>query len=232
MPVASYTANIGLALKKLPQPKPDREEAFNYSDIDINVLAEKHRKPKTPPLPVKSVLLGVFLAIAIILLYPIYQGKMQLTDDNSYLDDRFIRIERELNLANLIAEQAVIKDETIRELSVNLETIKTIHASILGTQGYLTADYGVVFDNAPSNIYLQSVDIDKEIITLNGAADSVFTVIDYVTALESEGLYSQVNITKLDEDLPPDIETEEGEIIEDTSALTTFIITLTKILDN
>jgi hypothetical protein len=232
MPAASYAANIGLALKKLPQPKPGKEETASYSDIDINLLAEKYRKPKAPPLPVKSILLGVFLAIAIILLYPIYQSKLRLADDNSFLDERFQRISRELNLANLAAEQAASTENTIQELSVNLETIKTVHESILGTQGDFTANSGVVIDNAPPNVYLQSVDIDvdidKEIITIKGEADSVFTVIDYVYILESPGVFSEINITKLDEDYPSPVDTEEGEVKEESAAFTTFIITIIK----
>ena len=228
IPVASYAVNMGLALKKLPKKKTDKEEAVGYHDTDINILAAKLRKPKKPQTPVKIILLGAFLAIAIIFLYPLYQGKENLSDDNSYLDSRLQRVSRELNLAGLIAAEAEITENTTQELNVRLEAIQEVQGEILSPRGVFTENFQAVTEELPEQLYLTSVDIDKEMIIIEGEADNVFTVIDYVTELENKGLFKEVSITELDEASPIAEETEEDEPIEEILAFITFKITIIK----
>jgi Tfp pilus assembly PilM family ATPase/Tfp pilus assembly protein PilN len=223
IPTASYAANIGLALKKLPQKKPGKETAAGYHDIDINLLAEKRRKPQAPPLPTRSILLGVLLAIAVVLLYPLYQGKLQTADDNAFLSERFQRISRELNLAGLVAEEAEITESIIAELSLELEMITNAQADILGTRGELGGNLTEIYDSLPPGLYLKSFEADKGIITVEGETDSVFKVITYAAALEATGAFSLVRITSLDEDsaLPADAGDDEEPV-----TFITFTVTI------
>ena len=227
-PVASYAVNMGLALKKIPKKKLDKEEAVRYHDTNINILSAKLRKPKKPQTPVKTILLGLFLAVAIIFLYPLYQSKEKLSDDNLYLDSRLQRVSRELNLASLIAVEAEITENTTQELTVRLVGIQEVQGDILSPRGAFTEYFQAVTGELPEQLYLTSVEMDKEIIIIEGEADNVFTVIDYVTELENEGLFTEVSITELNEESPIIDETEEEESVEEIVMFITFKITIIK----
>jgi len=228
IPVASYAVNMGLALKKLPRKKPDKEESVRYHDTNINILSAKLRKPKKPQTPLKIALLGAFLVVAIILLYPLYQGKENLSDDNSYLDSRLQRVSRELSLAGLIAAEAEITENTTQELTVRLEAIQEVQGDILSPLGAFTENFQAVTGELPQQLYLTSVEIDREIIVIEGEADNVFTVVDYIIELENMGLFTEVSITELDEASPVLDETEEEEPVEEILTFITFKITIIK----
>jgi len=228
IPADSFAVNMGLALKKSAPQKPDKEATISYHDTDINILAAKLRKPKKPQTPLKKIILGVFLAIAIIFLYPLYQGKAKLVDDNSYLESRLQRVSHELNLSGLIAAEAEITENTTQELTVRLEKIQEIQEEILSPRGVFTDNFQTVTGGLPEQLYITSVDIDKETIIIEGEADTVFTVIDYVTELENKGLFKEVTITELDEESSIPDETEEEEAIEDILTFITFKITIVK----
>jgi type IV pilus assembly protein PilM len=228
IPAASYAVNMGLALKKLPKKKTDKEAAVRYHDTNINILSAKLRKPKKPQTPMKIALLGAFLAIAIILLYPLYQNKEEVSDDNSYLESRLQRVSRELNLGGLIAAEAEITENTTQELTVRLKAIQEVQGDILSPRGTYTENFQAVTGELPEQLYLTSVEIDKDIIIIEGEADNVFTVIDYVIELENNGLFAEVSITELDEESTIPDETEEEETIEEILTLITFKITIIK----
>ena len=227
-PVASYAVNMGLVLKKIPKKKSDKEEAVRYHDTNINILSAKLRKPKKPQTPVKTILLGLFLAVAIIFLYPLYQSKEKLSDDNLYLDSRLQRVSRELNLASLVAVEAEITENTTQELTVSLDAIQEVQGDILSPRGVFIEYFQAVTGELPEQQYLTSVEMDKEIIIIKGEADNVFTVIDYVTELENKGLFTEVSITELNEESPILDETEEEETVEETLVFITFKITIIK----
>jgi len=228
IPVASYAVNMGLALKKLPKKKPDKEEAVHYHDTNINILSAKLRKPKKPQTPLKIILLGVFLAVAIIFLYPLYQIKEKLSDNNLYLESRLQRVSRELNLSSLIAAEAEITENTTQELTVRLDTIQEVQGDILSPRGAFTENFQAVTGELPEQLYLTSVEIDKEIIIIEGEADNVFTVVDYVSELENKGLFTEVSITELDEENPILDETGEEETLEEIQTFNPFKITIIK----
>jgi Tfp pilus assembly PilM family ATPase/Tfp pilus assembly protein PilN len=221
IPVASYATNMGLALRKLTKIKPDKEETVPYHDVDINLLSAKLRKPKVPQTPLKSILLGVFVAIAIILLYPLYQSQVQLSDDNAFLESRLQRFSRELNLAGLVAAEAETTENMTQELTASLETTKEVQGDILSPRGIFTENFQAITGVLPQQLYLTSVETDKEIIIIEGEADSVFTVVDYATQLDNTGLFREVSITELDED---SLFSDETEIEETTEEAVLFII--------
>ena len=226
IPMASYAVNMGLALKKLPKIKTDKEEPVRYHDTNINMLSAKIRKPKKPQTPLKIIIMGVFLAIVIILLYPLYQSKEKMSDDNSSLESRLQRVSRELNLAGLIAAEAEITENTTQELDVRLNAIQGVQGDILGPRGTFTENFQAVTGELRQQLYLTSVEIDKETIIIEGEADSVFTVVEYATELENKGLFTDVSIVELNEDSTVLDETEEGKMAEEILTVITFKITI------
>jgi len=89
LPVTSYTANIGLALKKMPSKAGAGGEAGGYHDININIFSGKYRKVKPKPLSAGYILLRAFLAVAIVLIYPLYQSLDKVKDNNVRQESEF-----------------------------------------------------------------------------------------------------------------------------------------------
>jgi Tfp pilus assembly protein PilN len=210
--VASYAASIGLALKRAPPKTPARGEKSRFYDININLLAGKYRKTRAKPPPIGYILFGISLAIAIVLLFPLYQARTQLNTENAGLQTDLLEVSRELNLGNLAAEKAARTEDTIRQITASTEVIKTANQHILGSRGHFTANLQLVTLTLPPQTYFTSIETDNMLITIRGETDSVFTAIDYATALESEKAFSDVRITRLD---------EAGTVLSETDETTT-----------
>ena len=198
-PVASYAASIGLALKRTPPKTSARGEKSRFYDININLLAGKYRKTRAKPPPIGHILFGIFLVIAIALLFPLSQARTQLDTENAGLETDLFEVSREVNLANIAAEKAAGTEDTIRQITASTEVIKTANQYILGIRGRYTANLQLVTLTLPPRTYFTSIEIDNDQITIRGETDSVFTAIDYAIALESEKAFSDVRITRLDE---------------------------------
>jgi hypothetical protein len=220
LPIASYTASIGLALKKTPLKPSARGEAARFYDININILAGKYRKPKAKPIPLRKILFIGFLIAVIGLLFPLYQARTQLNADNKALETDLSNVMRDLSLASLVYEEAVNTEYSIFEILATTEAINAANLSILGTGGDFNTGLQTVTELMPLNTSFTSIEIQKDMITITGETDSVFTVVDYVAALESKGLFTDVRITRLDEGLS--ISSGDG-IIETTPSQVTVI---------
>jgi type IV pilus assembly protein PilM len=229
VPIASYAVSMGLALKKIPQESKDKEEAVRFYDININILSGKYRKSRAKPLPVRYILLGTFLVIAVACLYPLYQGKNQLGVENTELESRLHETSRELHLATLIAEEVITTEETIQETTANIENMTEMQQGILSARGDFTNNFQMVTNTLPVQLYLTSIVIGKELITVQGETDSIFTVVNYATALEAQEEFSEVRITKLDEETITEIN-DEGEVIETENSVITFEILINKLV--
>jgi len=227
LPVAAYTASIGLALKKTPQ-KTAKGEEVHFHDININILSGKYRKSKAKPLPARYVLLGIFLAIAVIALYPLYQSRSQLSTENAGLETELLNVNRQYTLAAMIAEETVITEETLDEILNNTGNLKAANQSILGNRGVYTNNLQVVTEVLPPLASFTTIEIDNNSIIARGETDSVFTVIDYAQALEATQVFPEVRITEIDEDNPTISEDDESDTTSTGGSVITFEIFVTK----
>ncbi len=105
LPVPSYTTNIGLALKKVSPKAAAGEEAARFHDININIFSDKYRKIPKKPLPARYLILGALLAMAIVLLFPLYQSLNRANAENDRLQTEFSNVSRELNFATVASEE-------------------------------------------------------------------------------------------------------------------------------
>ncbi len=199
LPVASYTANMGLSLKKTPFKSASSGEDGRFHDININILSGKYRKIRAKPKPAKLILFGVFIAVAVISLFPLYQVRSQVIEENTRQQTEFSNISRELNLATLVFEENAQIEEEIREINTSNEALQAAHQSLLGTRGDFTSNLRFVTGALPPLTYFTSIEINYRQVTVRGETDSVFTVIDYAIALESAEIFPEVRITELDE---------------------------------
>jgi Tfp pilus assembly PilM family ATPase/Tfp pilus assembly protein PilN len=228
LPVSSYAATIGLALKKTPPKAPPRGEHSRFFDIDVNILAGKHRKPKAKPVRAGYVWLSVVLAILVVLLFPLYQARAHLKTDNINLEDNLNNVHRELNLATIADEDTVNAENSIRQIAAAAAAVKAADLIVLGTRGDFTTGLRLVTGVIPPKTYFTSIEIRQNDIVIQGVTDSVFTVVAYATALENEKTFSEVRITSLDEATLAVAGTGETGTPSETS-IVTFGILINKI---
>ena len=201
LPIASYATSIGLAIKRTQLKPPARGEVTHFSDINVNILEGKYRKPKTKPIAAKYFILSAFLVAAVGLLFPLYQASSGVATENQALEADLINVSRELNLASLINEETIKTEDTIREIIAATEALNVANISILGSRGIFNTELQQVTGVMPLKTSFTSIEILKDMITIKGETDSVFTVIEYATALEAEGIFTKVRIVELDETL-------------------------------
>jgi len=224
LPVAAYAASIGLALKNTPPRAAAKGEESRFHDININILSGKYRKSKARPLPAGYIILGVFLAIAVIFLFPLYQSRSQLNAENAGLRDELNSVSRQVNLASLIAEETARTEDAIEEILAGTEALNLAKRSILGNRGVYSSNLQQIVEKLPPRAFFTSITIGNDTITAQGETDSVFRAIEYSTALEGQKEFSQVRITRLDEDISIAPETEEAETSPEGVSVITFEI--------
>jgi Tfp pilus assembly PilM family ATPase/Tfp pilus assembly protein PilN len=197
-PVALYAANAGLALKKIPPKKTAKGQEASFYDININLLSSKYRKARARPLPPGHLLLTVFLIMAIGLLFPIYQARSRLDADTRQLQGELNRVNREINLATLAAEEDTQTEATIQAMTDSTQAIKNRLQSLLRPRGGIGSRLVSVTGALPPQAYFTSVAIENNQITVRGETDSPFTVVSYATALEAIETFAEVRIKSLD----------------------------------
>jgi Tfp pilus assembly protein PilN len=190
---------MGLSLKKRTPKSVSPNEDGRFQDININILSGKYRKVRVKTKSTKLILFVILLAAALISLFPLYQARSQAIIENTRWEIEYNNISRELNLANLVSEENTGIAEDIQKINADNEALQAANRSLLITRGDFTRNLRFVTDTLPPLTYFTSIEADNRHFTVRGETDSVFTVIDYAIALESEAIFPDVRITELDE---------------------------------
>jgi Tfp pilus assembly protein PilN len=228
LPIASYTANIGLALKKTIIKPSGRGEVSHFYDININILTGKYRKPKAKPVAMKNLMLVIFLMVAIGSLFPLYLARGQISTENNALETDLGKVNRELNLAILVNEETRQTEATISDTTAAIKALEAADKNILDVRGDFNTALQRVTGTMPSKTYFTSIKILKDAITIDGEADNVFTVTQYAAALEAQGVFTEVRIIKLDEAAISKPVTGENETTSPEVNVITFEIACTR----
>jgi Tfp pilus assembly protein PilN len=171
--------------------------------------------------------LQAFLAMALVLLFPLYQSLDKLKDDNARLQAEFGNISRELNLATLISGENIQTDNAIQEIIAATTALQEADQSLVTARGDFTRDLQLVTEALPPLTIFTSIEMDNRQVTISGETESVFNAVDYATILEQIEAFTDVRITELNETI---------RIIEDnadtdepvTVSLITFDIVINK----
>jgi Tfp pilus assembly PilM family ATPase/Tfp pilus assembly protein PilN len=214
LPIALYATNMGLALKKVPQKK----RAAGFHDINLDILSVKHRA-RVIQVSWQFILLTLVLALAIGFLFPMYRLKNEAGAETIRFQTELSGVSQELHQVRLDFNQAEqIEDATVK-ITAELDALKQEHQYILSKGGNAANNLGLVTTAIPAEAYFTSIEMGTDQITIEGEADNPFTIIDYVKALEAQGVLSEVRIAEIDES------TETGEA---GSAGITFTIAISK----
>jgi hypothetical protein len=199
LPVPSYTTNIGLALKKVPPKAAAGGEDARFHDININIFSDKYRKIRAKPISAGYMILWAFLAIAIVLLFPLYQSLHKLNAENARLQTEFSDISRELNFATVVSEENAQTENTIQEIMAGTAALQAADQGLLADRGIFTRDLRLITGALPPFTYFHSIEIDNKTVTVRGETDSAFAAVDYATALGLIEAFPDVRITELNE---------------------------------
>jgi hypothetical protein len=228
LPVAAYTANIGLSLKKAPRRTASAGEENRFHDININILSGKHRKIRTKPRHPGLWIFGAFIAVAVISIFPLYQARSQAIKENNQQQIELNNISHELNLANLNAEENARTEGIIQEIAASNQALQAADQDLLGTRGDFTRDLRMVTGALPPETDFTIMEIDNQQAKVYGETDSVFDVIDYAIALEATGIFTEVRITELNEAAPVSNEAGTTGTEPVTYGKITFAIVISK----
>lgn len=201
LPIALYATNMGLALKKVPQKR-----ATSFHDINLDILSVTHRG-RVIQVSWQFVLLTLVLALAIGFLFPMYRLKNEAGAETIRFQTELSGVSQELHQARLDFNQAKQIEDATDKITADLEALKQEHQYILSKGGNAANNLGLVTTAIPAEAYFTSIEMGTDQITIEGEADSPFTVIDYVRALETQGVLSEVRIAEIDESTS----TETGE---------------------
>ncbi|MBN1160480.1 MAG: pilus assembly protein PilM [Dehalococcoidales bacterium] len=210
LPLTSYTTSIGLAAKRTPLKSSGSGEA-RFFDININVLEGKYRKPKAKPINVSNLVWATLLVAVLACIFPLYQASSQAATENSALENELNILDRELNLAALINEETLITQGIISETQTAADILETANKNLFSTRGVFNTRLQQVTADIPINTSFTSIEIQKGVIIIRGETTDLFSVIEYATSLEAEGIFNQVRITELDETLISTSATEEDD---------------------
>jgi hypothetical protein len=201
-PAASYAASLGLALKRAAPPRTDKRQAEHFHDLNVNILSGRRRREPARRRSAAYVPSVILAAIALILLFPLYQARAQLISGNAVQRDTLREVNRELSLAVLAAEDTARTEEAVLAISANTSGRLAANREILSARGEFSDILGVVTRALPPEAGFISIERDQRRVSIAGQTSTVFSAIAYAVALEATGRFADVRITQLDEGRP------------------------------
>ena len=222
LPIALYAANMGLALKKVPQ-----KGATRFRDINLNILPVTY-KPRILRVSWQFVLLSLAIAIGGGFLFPMYRLQSEAEVETIRLLTEFSQVSQELHQVRLASNEATQIEDIISKMVGELGALRQEHQYILSKGGDFAINLDSVTHAIPPEAYFTVIEMSTDQITVEGEADNTFTVIDYVLALEEQGGLSEVRIAEIDEVKITEIEITETETIETEITVISFIIVISE----
>src|SRR3989304_6710160 len=148
--------NIGMALKKIAPMTAAGGEVAPFHDININIFSDKYRKVRTRPPAARYILLWALLAVAIVLLFPLYQSLTKLDAENERLQTEFSNASPELNFATLESADTIQTENIIMEIAAATTSQQASDRALLANRGTFTRDLELVIGALPPSAYLTS----------------------------------------------------------------------------
>jgi type IV pilus assembly protein PilM len=197
LPLATYSVNLGLALKKTGATTGDSPGERQYHDIDIDLLRGRQRA-KATHISYRQILIPAGLTLAVLLLVPAMLKLNEYKIQSAALQSDLASAIREVNQRQIILEQDAEIQKTIDAL--NEDTQKTRREiELLAGKGELYPMIEAITGNLPMDASFKKISCDAKKITIDGLAANRSAVILYAHILEKTQKFSSVRISLIDE---------------------------------
>ena len=197
-PLSAYMVNLGLALKGRGQKRVLKKETARFQGTDINIIPAGYLT-KPSRLPARYVFLAAILIIAIGSFFPLFELRSHNQAETTRLRTELSSISETLRNTRLAVSDTTQAEARINEIKAEAEGLKQEHQDILSRGGYFADNFELVVKTLPPEADFTSVKIDSDQIIVTGEADNPFTVVRYATTLESQGVFSEIRITRIDD---------------------------------
>jgi len=200
-PVSQFTSAIGAAIRGPSYQAVLQKEGARFHDIAINLLTEKRRAEaiKAKKAGRSRIALFTFLVLTL-LLVPLFLLKNQAVNETAQLQTELNMVNRELRLARLAADQALLTEAEISELLAKAESLQHERQLTLGTAVDTALRLRPALDLLTHYGNLRAIEADSETIAILGLTDYRSKIIDYALALEKLKHYAEVRIASIDEE--------------------------------
>ena len=198
LPVSQFSANVGLALKKVSLRTVEKGDATLNCGVDINIFSGKYGV-KRGWINLRNILLLLALIIAAGLLFPNYQLKRHAEAETVHSQTEVTVVKNKLEQALIAYDDAKQVEDMIDEVSANSESIKQERQALLSSRGDNTNSLKLITNSVPDEAYFTNMEIETNGIMVEGHAASPFTVVKYVRAIEALGAFSEARIAWIDE---------------------------------
>ena len=169
-----------------------------FRDINLNILAGKYRR-SAPRIKPVHMLLILTIIIGLALLFPVNRARSQVYAETDRLQTELSGIRQQIDQALLSNDEAKQTQATIDKIIADTDAVKQERQSLVSQGGDFASNMKLVTGALPARAYFTSIGIGTDQITVDGEADSAFTVVNYVTALEALSKFSEVRIVRIDE---------------------------------
>ncbi|OGO21877.1 MAG: hypothetical protein A2144_04800 [Chloroflexi bacterium RBG_16_50_9] len=198
LPAASFTTNLGLAMKKLPLKAASNGKTSHFRDININILAGKFGA-KTLGLKLPHVILSLLIISGLGFLLPVSQILHQAKAETLRLQTALTGVNQKIDQRELSATEAKQIEDSIGKIKADAEKIRQGYQYILNKNSDFARNMTLVTNALPSGTFFTLVEIGQNEINVEGQTDNSFTVVSYVIALEALKEYSEVRIVSINE---------------------------------
>ena len=196
LPLARYTTNLGLALKKASAKAPAR-----YQDMDLNIFAAKQRteaQAASRPWSLKPVLLTAGLVVVLIALGAVFLLRGQVVAENNRLLGDLGGISGELREIRLEIDKAARLEAEIGAALAEMDAVSAARRLIGERAGVSVSVLKIVTDARPAGSTFTGLDMRAGRIIVSGEAGDALSVVGYAETLAARG-YREVRIIEITE---------------------------------
>lgn len=182
----AFATNAGLFLKDCKKRCKETQGTDQFFDVNMDILSGRFRN-KHAKVPAWLAAVPVTAFVIAMAGWTVNAAYTESTGELEALRWEAERLNR--TLVQVKQEESHQKEllKQIESTSHAIESAIKEREALLGNQGLYVKNVNLVCDCLPAETFLTSLNLQGDIIRLNGVTDSPYKAVDYVQALESAG---------------------------------------------
>jgi Tfp pilus assembly PilM family ATPase/Tfp pilus assembly protein PilN len=193
LPVAEYAANIGAVLKIGASDGKAGAGAPPFRNFNLARIIRERRPGLKASAIVRTWLLPVVLAAALVLLTVALRFQHQSASSVAGLRSELALANHELNQSLVGLDQAGQIETEIDNLTASAQALRQKNQRILAPEEFVD-DLSRLTRSMPAGLSFSSIDMPAGRIVVTGTASSPFPVVSFVRNLEASGAFQRADI--------------------------------------